>query len=110
MLVLEFMFDKSNKNWHDDDPIYNFVFLRMAEEYFNMKLENVGRVTLDEVLTFLGIDIPAGLGFYGWDHEYNEATVITFNFENQTELVSNGEQREFILLRFNINNEKEVQI
>lgn len=108
MLVLEFMFDKSNKNWHNGDPRYNLLFLRSAEEYFNVRLKNLGRVTLDEVLNYLGIDVPAGLGFYGWDYEYNEDKEIMFGFQDQIKAVSNGEQQ-FVLLRFNINTEKEVK-
>lgn len=108
MLVLEFMFDKSSKNWNDGDPRYNLFFLRAAEEYFNVKLKNMGRVTLDEVLNYLGIEVPAGLGFYGWDYEYNEDKVIMFGLQDQIKAVSNGEQK-YVLLRFNINTEKEVK-
>jgi len=108
MLVLEFVFDKSNKNWHNGDPRCNLLFLRAAEEYFNVKLKNFGRVTLDEILNYLCIDIPVGLGFYGWDYEYNKDKEISFGFQDQIKAVSNGEQQ-FVLLRFNINTEKEVK-
>lgn len=104
--VLEFKFDKSSKNWYGGDPRYNLLFLRSAEEYFNVKLKNMGRVTLDEVLNYLGIEVPAGLGFYGWDYEFNNDKAIMFGLQDQIKAVSDGKQN-CVYIRFNINTEKE---
>lgn len=107
MLVLEFMIDKSNPNWGEGNNKYMCMLLSAAEAHFNNKYQLKGRVTLDEVLDYLEIPIPPGLGFYGWDKEFDGDKHIDFGFRDQIKEVSDGEQ-DFVFLRFNINTDKEV--
>ncbi len=99
MLVLEFIFDKSNPNWVDGNNTYNFTLLLACEEYMNHKYELKGRVTLDEILNYLEIPIPPGLEFYGWDKEFYGDKHIEFGIRDQ---MKPDQKIDCIFLRFNI--------
>lgn len=103
MLVLEFIIDKSNPNWVEGNNKYIYTLLSAAEAYFNNKYQLKGRVTLDEVLNYLEIPIPPGLGFYGWDKESDGDKYIDFGFRDQ---IKPDQEIDCIFLRFNIPMDK----
>lgn len=105
MLVLEFIIDKSNPNWVEGDNKYMYMLLSAAEAYFNDKHRLKGRVTLDEILNYLEIPIPPGLGFYGWDKEFDGDKHIDFGFRDQIK-PDQTDNIDRIFLRFNIPMDK----
>lgn len=60
-----FLFDEFNKNF-ESTPEYNFLFLKLQQQYANDRLQSRGHIFLNEVLESLGFDhTPAG-AVTGW--------------------------------------------
>ena len=101
MMILEFMFDSSSSRWVKNNVTYNLMLLSSAEGFFNAQLTSSNRVALDEVLRYLDIPIPPGMGFYGWDKSINPKAYISFNFRDQIESAQK-DNVDHIFIRFEI--------
>lgn len=61
-------FDSTCKNWEDHRE-YNRVYLKAAEQYFNMILKARGYVFLRDIYEYLGLPVTKRELFVGWYYD-----------------------------------------
>lgn len=94
------------KSW-EEDPEYNQMFLRAAQNYFNDLLRIKKHVFLNEVYDYLGIERTQAGQIVGWIYDANNRdhtgdNYINFNIQDVwRELGENGYEK-VILLDFNV--------
>lgn len=60
-----FLFDEFNRNY-EHTPEYNFLFLKMQQQYANQRLQAKGHLFLNEVLETLGFEHTKAGAVTGW--------------------------------------------
>lgn len=60
-----FLFDEFNKNW-EPQPEYNFMFLKLQQQYANDRLQARGHLFLNEILDALGLEHTKAGAVTGW--------------------------------------------
>ena len=100
------IFDCMNP-YFDLDPMWNFTFLRMKEQYFNDSLRSKGYVLLNEVYEALGFEKVDEFENIGWIYreKYREKDPIGDNFidfglHNNPYITCDADK--IILLEFNV--------
>ena len=100
------IFDCMNP-YFDLDPMWNFTFLRMKEQYFNDSLRSKGYVLLNEVYEALGFEKADEFENIGWIYreKYREKDPIGDNFidfglHNNPYITCDADK--IILLEFNV--------
>ena len=100
------IFDCMNP-YFDLDPMWNFTFLRMKEQYFNDSLRSKGYVLLNEVYEALGFKKVDEFENIGWIYreKYREKDPIGDNFidfglHNNPYITCDADK--IILLEFNV--------
>lgn len=87
--MMKYVFDKNNKNYHDD-PQHNLAFLKAQEYYYNNfhEAKQIGRyekgyITLNEVLTGIGFEPEEAGVVLGWMFGPDRDNYIDFGIEQK---------------------------
>jgi hypothetical protein len=99
-----FLFDEFNKNW-EPTPEYNFMFLKMQQQFANNQLQARGHLFLNEVLDSLGFEHTKAGAVTGWVKGHGDDFVDfgIFNKDNEERVVEFMIGREkAIWLDFNV--------
>lgn len=79
-----FLFDEHNKNW-EPTPEYNFLFLKLQQQYANQRLQARGHLFLNEVLESLGMEHTKAGAVTGWVKGQKDDYVDFGIFEDRME-------------------------
>ena len=96
------IFDAGNPQW-ENSPSLNLAYLKCAQEYFNLKLQQEGRLPLNEVYKYLGYRQTKEGQVVGWKYKDNNEdgdNFVDFGFMNDEAFMSGREAS--VVLDFNV--------